>query len=323
MVRTNRPTRCPTLLLAVELKPTVLRKIPQVISKLIHEMSSVLGLMPPQHSRYQMLMRLSEAFRLDVRTVHHHPTTLFQCLWNRCWWHDCSELADHLNNTFSETLMRRAFVLRRRMLVKLGVEQSLPELHTLLECWRLKKGQLTPGFRWLRSLRPPATSLDGHVNQMPGYGRCVDLVDVSPDGSRVVVASNEYWIGVWSGSTGIMLATLFLHIRGVTNVKFAPDGTWFAGLSYYGREMIAWDTASLREIRKPEAELSQLLFDRSRRPSRYAVQPDDTGAVILNDVGVTLASLPEQASWNSDLSGRIWAALMGSNVSVFRLEGDL
>ena len=149
------------------------------------------------------------------------------------------------------------------------------------------------------------------------------MLDVAPDGTRVVAASDEHWIGVWSGNTGVMLATLFLHIRGVTDVKFAPHGSWFAGLSYYGRVMIAWDTASLQEIRKPEPELSKLLFDNSRRPARYGLRTDDIGTLILNDTGVALACLPARENWCSDISGRLWAASNDSNIEVFRLEGDL
>ncbi len=267
-------------------------------------------------------MLLSETVRSDVRTIHHHPTTLFQCLWNRCWWHDCSELADHLNNTFSEILFRRALILLRRIFGRLGVEPSPPELHTLLENWRLQKEQQAPGFRWLRSLRPPATSLDGLRNTLRGNGRYVEMLDVSPDGTRVVAASDEYWIGVWSGDTGILLATLFLHIRGVTNVKFAPDGTWFGGLSYYGRAMIAWETASLRETRKSEKELSALLFDNSRRPNRYQIENDSYGAAILNDNGVAMVSLPPSRGWRCDSNGKIWTAIVDQSLVIWRLEGD-
>ncbi len=279
--------------------------------------------MPNENPHQRILSLLSVAVRGDVYFVNRHPTTLFQSLWNSCWWQDCPQLTDHLNRTFSERMFRRIRGLLHCFSGCLNFEPEPPRLHSLLEDWRFQKDQHTPGFHWLRSLRPPATSLDGHMNQMPGYSRCMELVDVSPNGTRVVAASDEHWIGVWSGETGVMLATLFLHIRGVTDVKFSSDGTWFGGLSYYGRAMIAWDTTSLKEIRKPEAELSKLLFNNSRQAARYAVQTDDVGAIILNDWGMTIASLPPCGHWCSDLSGRIWAVVNTGAPMVYRLEGDL
>ena len=294
-----------------------------MIYDLTQNLNDVLKLMPQMHSDFRTLKLLAEAIRLNQQFMNRHPTTLFQCLWNSCWWHDCPALTNHLAHSFSESMFWRISRLWHNWFGWLNIKPVSPKLHTLLENWLIQKEQHTPGFRWLRSLRPPTTSLDGHMNQMPGYGRCMELVDVSPDGTRVVAASDEHWIGVWSGNSGIMLATLFLHIRGVTDVKFAPDGTWFGGLSYYGRAMIAWDTASLKEIRKPEAELSKLLFNNSRRAARYAVQTDDVGAIILNDRGMTIASLPQCGHWCSDLSGRIWAAGHTGAPMIYRLEGDL
>ena len=31
----------------------------------------------------------------DIQFLARHPTTLFQCLWNRCWWYDCADAAAH------------------------------------------------------------------------------------------------------------------------------------------------------------------------------------------------------------------------------------
>ena len=293
-----------------------------MIFDLHKDFATLLDSMPNENPHRRILSLLEAAVLRDVYFVNRHPTTLFQSLWNSCWWQDCPQLTDHLNRTFSERMFRRIRGLLHCFSGCLNVEPGSQELNKLLDGWRIQKEQHTPGFRWLRSLRPPTTSLDGHMNQMPGYGRCMELVDVSPDGTRVVAASDEHWIGVWSGGTGVMLATLFLHIRGVTDVKFSSDGTWFGGLSYYGRAMIAWDTTSLKEIRKPEAELSKLLFNNSRRAARYKVQTDDVGAMILNDRGVPMASLPSSEGWCSDANGGAWAAIIDQSVFIWRLEGD-
>ena len=41
------------------------------------------------------LRLLAKAMRCDIQFLARHPTTLFQCLWNRCWWYDCPEAAAH------------------------------------------------------------------------------------------------------------------------------------------------------------------------------------------------------------------------------------
>lgn len=294
-----------------------------MIYDLAQNLDDVLKQMPPTHPGFRILKWLVEAIRRDQKFIELHSTTLFQCLWNSCWWHDCPELTKHLTYSFTGDMFAKLSGLQLRLFSWLKVEREPPKLHTLLENWRRQKEQQTPGFRWLRSLRPPATLLDGRVNSLPCHCRSFKMLEVSPDGTRVVAASDEHWIGVWSGDTGIMLATLFLHIRGVTDVKFSPDGTWFAGLSYYGRAMIAWDTVSLREIPKSEPELSRLLFDNSKRPARYGLRHDGIGTMILNDTGVELACLPKRENWCSDIIGRLWAASNDSNIDVFRLEGDL
>lgn len=294
-----------------------------MIFDLLRDFATLLDSMPNENPHRRILSLLEAAVLRDVYFVNRHSTTLFQSLWNSCWWQDCPELTNHLTRSLSESMCWRISRRWHKLFGWLNIEPEPPKLHTLLENWRRQKEQRTPGFLWLRSLRPPATSLDCRVNSLPGHCRCFKLLDVSPDGTRVVAASDEYWIGVWSGGTGIMMATLFLHIRGVNDVKFAPDGTWLGGLSYYGRAMIAWDTASLREIPKPEVALSKLLFDNSRRPARYGLRPDGIGTMILNDTGVALACLRARENWCSDISGRLWAASNDSNIEVFRLEGDL
>lgn len=288
----------------------------------IQDFADALATMPREHPRYRILKLLYEAIRLEVQFIDSQPSTLFQSLWNRCWWYDCPECTNHQVTSFLGDMFKKIRRLRKTFFREINAGPPPQKLHQLLECWRFQKEQRTPEFLWLRCLRPPATSLGGRVNPLPGHGRCVELLEVSPDGTRVVVASDEHWIGVWNGTTGIMLATLFLHIRGVTNVKFAPDGSWFCGLSYYGRAMIAWETGSLKEIRKPEKELSALLFDNSRRPNRYQIKSDSRGAAILNDNGLPMVSLPPSRGWRCDSNGKIWAALVDQSLVIWRLEGD-
>src|SRR5436309_654503 len=73
-----------------------------------------------------------------------HPTTLFQCAWNRGWWHDCPEAARHYEPPPGGWPPEGP-----------PWGRSGPKLHALLERWRRVKEEQTPGFLWVRSLRPP------------------------------------------------------------------------------------------------------------------------------------------------------------------------
>ena len=92
----------------------------------------------------------AKALRSDLHFLARHPTALFQCLWNRCWWYDCPDAAAHYDPP------RRAA----------GPPKAPPwsrpapdRLSTLLEAWREAKESRSPGFVWLRSLRPPELAL--------------------------------------------------------------------------------------------------------------------------------------------------------------------
>src|SRR5256885_7009789 len=93
--------------------------------------------MPEGHPRRRILTLLDEAVRRDVHFLARHPTTLFQCLWNTCWWYDCPDAAQHYEEGRAP-----------------GQDAGV-ELHRLLERWGEEKRQRAPGLVWLRSLWPP------------------------------------------------------------------------------------------------------------------------------------------------------------------------
>src|SRR5207248_9880677 len=119
-----------------------------MIFELVNEFADMLDAMPSEHPRRRVLALLDEAIRRDIHFVVRHPTTLFQCLWNTCWWYDCPQAAAH-------------YVLpaERRASGPLPWEAAGQPLSTLLEQWRGNKERSEPGFPWLRSLRPPALHL--------------------------------------------------------------------------------------------------------------------------------------------------------------------
>ena len=107
--------------------------------------------MPADHPARRHLRLISQALRSDLHFLARHPTTLFQCLWNRCWWYDCPAAAAHYDPPPGGWPAD-------------GPPWSRPgadRLATLLESWRAAKQRRTPAFTWLRSLRPPPFPLGG------------------------------------------------------------------------------------------------------------------------------------------------------------------
>ena len=69
----------------------------QTTFDLVQDFVAVLEAMPADHPWRRILKLLDEANRRDVHFIDRHPTTLFQCLWNTCWWYDCPDAAQHYN----------------------------------------------------------------------------------------------------------------------------------------------------------------------------------------------------------------------------------
>src|SRR3990170_2680783 len=62
-----------------------------MIFELAKDFHDAVAAMPREHPKHRMLELLEEAIRRDIHFIARHPTTLFQCLWNTCWWYDCPE----------------------------------------------------------------------------------------------------------------------------------------------------------------------------------------------------------------------------------------
>src|SRR5262249_22491823 len=60
---------------------------------LVADFAAALERLPADHPRRPVLRLLEEAMLTDVYFLARHPTTLFQCLWNRGWWYGCPEPA--------------------------------------------------------------------------------------------------------------------------------------------------------------------------------------------------------------------------------------
>jgi len=73
-------------------------------------------------------------------------------------------------------------------------------------------------------LRDATSAVDSLIATMKGHEARVHCVKFSPDGSRIVTASRDRTVRVWSGEDGRSLSNIQAHTLPVTCAQFSPDG---------------------------------------------------------------------------------------------------
>jgi WD40 repeat protein len=158
------------------------------------------------------LAALAIALRDDIHFIIRHPETIFQCLWNRCWWHDAPQARSYFEPCDTAVTQTTA---------------SGSKLFERLESWRAEKERRTPGFRWVRSLRPLSqASIDDQQLVLRGHSHVVFDVAFSPDGGLIASGSRDGAVIVWDASSGEERARLIGHRNQVQSVTFSRDGAY-------------------------------------------------------------------------------------------------
>jgi WD40 repeat protein len=289
------------------------------VLELPDDFAAAVARLPHDAPGRHLLSLLHEATANHIRWLSRHPTTLFQCLWNSCWWYDCPAAAKHSSKGGGPPGGR-------------PWESDGEKLYRFLEEWRAEKERVTPGFQWLRELRPDTPDWSCEPNCMA----------FSPDGKWIAVGESFTDVTeIWEVATGEQTDFLFGHDGEVTSLAWSPDSRFLASGSL-DRSVKLWSLGErgfvLAGDRGCEGPVRSLAF-----------APDGRRlAVGMSDGRVTVWSLPEQqiiAHWEAgcgkvlclafspdglSLSGgsdgatvHIWDAVSGKELHRFTDHDDL
>ena len=203
-----------------------------LVFELADDCRAAVRALPAEHERRRFLDLIEQAIRRDIhfiaRHVHDYPQALFQCLWNSCWWYDCPELPKYLMEPEDGWSPASAPWL-----------QDGPKLHEWMDRWRQGSGHTissqsairNPQSRmarpWLRSARPPTSSLAG-PERMRLTGHADGVTSVAVSGDRIVSASEggpegDNAVRVWDAQTGQIIHILEGHTGLVNSVAVSGD----------------------------------------------------------------------------------------------------
>ncbi len=136
--------------------------------------------------------------------------------------------------------------------------------------------------------------LHGHTEFLWGYA-------FSPDGNRVVTASDDKTARVWDATTGRQIAIITSHSESVTSAAFSPDGTRVVTASYDRTARVS-DAATGRPLALMRGHVAQL------RDASFS--PDGTKVLTVTGEGF------------KDPTARVWDAQDGRQLLVLRDEPD-
>ena len=206
----------------------------------------------------ETLRLLEKALNLDLQFVRNHPDKLFQCLWNRCYWHDTPEAIACYDGAVEPPVAIYKLMERWRQKWTATWLKSLRPLEPPLDSPLLKilrghrdwvkclafspDGQSFASGSRDRSLRLTHAVTGELLIRLRGHEGTVQSVAYTPDGSKVVSSSSDKTIRIWDAKTGKCLRVLH-HEQGVESVAVTPDGERIISAGWECRIYI-WDAAS-------------------------------------------------------------------------------
>jgi WD40 repeat protein len=160
-----------------------------------------------------MLGLLARILDLDLHFLVHHPQCLFQSLWNRGYWHDAPEAAEH----YEKSELPRPW------------DKEGAKLYKLVAHWR--GAQKSEDRYWLSSLRPLPDRIDSPLSKIfRGHADAVTGVALSHDG-KLVSGSYDKTLRIWDTASGQCLQVAYGHDDFLSAVAISPDQRLVASAS--------------------------------------------------------------------------------------------
>ncbi|NQT88961.1 WD40 repeat domain-containing protein, partial [bacterium] len=185
-----------------------------MIFDLAEDFAAALEAMPRKHRKRRTLRLLNEAIRRDIHFIDRHPTTLFQCMWNSCWWYDNPKTVYHYVEPKAGKAPRTP---------SCGFWQR--KLYKRMKTWRKQKEKATRDFLWVESLRPPRAPLGGgQIRVLAGHSNSVTVLAYSPCGGHLVSASADGSAAVWDVRSGALTSRFPGHGERIIALAVSPDG---------------------------------------------------------------------------------------------------
>jgi WD40 repeat protein/serine/threonine protein kinase len=142
-----------------------------------------------------------------------------------------------------------------------------------------------------------ARAADTAVLALTGHTGRINYASFSPDGTRVVTASNDLTARIWDAGSGLELLRLAGHTEPLTCAEFSPDGRLVITASVDGTTRL-WDAGSGRELRIFRAHGDHL--------NTAVFSPDGRQVLVASD----------------DKSAYLWDAQSGALIRTFTGHSD-
>jgi len=130
---------------------------------------------------------IGKALKADINLIARHPETVFQCIYNKCWWYDNQDVEGHYEEP--QNGWRKTNPPWKR---------ESEKLYKLMEKWKEEKENKTPGFLWLRTHRPPYVCIGSQQEAIfKGHKNKVTFVAFSNDNKSVFSADMGGKAKIW------------------------------------------------------------------------------------------------------------------------------
>ncbi len=234
--------------------------------------------------------------------------------------------------------------------------QAQSRLLTQVAAQRLKDGDVAGALGIIlevltnprfTSVRTPAAisvfqnvrAADTQLEVLSGHGDMVLTAVYSPDGTRIVTASNDKTARIWDAGTGAQLAVLSGHGGSVSSAAYSPDGTRIVTVSA-DKTVRVWDARTGVQLAVLSGHTDEVscAFYSSDGTRIVSASRDGTARIWDARTGVQIAVLsghgnsvfsaaysPDGAhilTASDDKTARIWDARTGAQLTVLSGHGD-